>query len=50
MKPRYRRRLLALLVLAFPLALAPQDTNSADRDVRLPSGKSQKDEILEGFP
>ena len=46
MKPRYGRRLLALLVLAVPLALAPQDPNSADRDVRLPSGKSQKDEIL----
>ncbi len=45
MKPRYARLGLALLV-AFPPALAPQDRNAADREVRLPSGKLQREEIL----
>ena len=44
MKPRHGRAILALLVLAIPLAA--QEPNSADRDVRLPSGKSQREEIL----
>ena len=46
MKPTYRRCFLALLAPAVPLALAAQDLHSANRDVRLPSGKSQQDEIL----
>ena len=46
MKPTYRRCLLALLAPAVPLALMAQDPHSTHRDVRLPSGKSQQDEIL----
>lgn len=45
MKPTYRRGFLALLAPAVPL-LAQADWHSANRDVRLPSGKSQQDEIL----
>ncbi len=46
MKPSYRCPLRALLVLAVPALLMAQEWPSADRDVRLPSGKSQQEEIL----
>lgn len=46
MKPTYRRSLLALLAPAVPLVFAQRDLPTADRDVRLPNGKSQREEIL----
>ncbi len=47
MKPWYRRSLLAALAYtAAPLARPQQEHGEADRDVKLPSGKSQQEEIL----